>query len=179
VDILAAKSANQATEKIRGLPMDAYNPFNLFVADAVQASAFSYEDELRHVPNTSGVFLIGNAPLDGPEPAKLAVLRERVEQALADPDEDVLERIGEWCGDHASAGPRGPLDALCVHTPRYGTRSSCLLRLADGGLQDSHSVFRFADGAPCEERYEDFTPLLRDLGQGRPGVQGVHVRSHR
>jgi uncharacterized protein with NRDE domain len=179
VDTLAAKSANQAAEKIRGLPMDVYNPFNLFVADAEEAFCFSYEGRVRGVPNTSGLFLLGNTPLDEPEPPKLAALRERVEAALAEPSEGWLERLGDWCGDHASAGPRGPLDALCVHTPSYGTRSSCLLQLADGGLEDSHSVFRFADGAPCEESYEDFTPLLRDLGQGWSGAHGVRVRSHR
>ena len=179
VDILAAKSANQAAEKIRGLPMDAYNPCNLFVADADEAFCFSYENSVRGVPNASGVFLLGNAPLDAPEPPKLAALRERVEAALPEPAGGWLDGFGDWCGDHASTGPRGPLDALCVHTPTYGTRSSCLLQLADGGLEDSRSVFRFADGAPCEERYEDFTPLLRVLGRGRPGARGVQARSHR
>ena len=179
VDTLAAESATQAAEKIRGLPMDLYNPFNLFVADAEEAFCFSYGRMVRGIPNTSGLFLLGNTPLDAPESPKLAALRERVEAALAGPSEGWLERLGDWCGDHASAGPRGPLDALCVHTPTYGTRSSCLLQLADGGLEDSHSVFRFADGAPCEESYEDFTPLLRDLGQGWSGARGVQARSYR
>ena len=161
------------------MPSHAYNPFNFFVADARQASAFTYEDEIRSVPNDSGIFLVGNAPLDGPEPAKLVGLRQQVHSALAEPEAGLLERLGDCCGDHESQGPRGPLDAPCVHTPTYGTRSSCLLQLADGGLEDSQSVFRFADGAPCEESYEEFTPLLRDLGRVRPGVQGVHVRSHR
>jgi hypothetical protein len=60
--------------------------------------------------------------------------------------------------------------------PTYGTRSSALLRIGNGGLGDPASVFRFADGAPCETPYADHTPLLRDLDQGCPGVEGVHVR---
>ncbi|MBW2360266.1 MAG: NRDE family protein [Deltaproteobacteria bacterium] len=179
VDVLAARSAKRAAEKIRSLPVAAYNPFNLFVADVAEAFAFGYEDAVRDVPNASGIFLIGNAPLDGAEPPKLAGLRERVEAARAEPAEGWLPRLGDWCRDHASAGPRGPLDALCVHTPTYGTRSSCLLQLAEGGLEDSSSVFRFADGAPCEERYEEFTPLLHDLGRGRSGACGAQARSHR
>jgi uncharacterized protein with NRDE domain len=179
VDMLNSESATQAAELLRGLPTHAYNPFNFFVADATDAFAFTYEDEVRGVPNSSGVFLVGNAPLDGPEPAKLGGLRKRIEAALDEPEADLLEQLGSWCGDHTSQGPRGPLDALCVHTPTYGTRSSCLLQLAADGLESDHSAFRFADGAPCDESYEDFTPLLRDLGRRRPGVQGVHVRSPR
>ena len=44
---------------------------------------------------------------------------------------------------------------------------------AEGGLEASDSVFRFADGAPCRSRYEDFTPLLRDLGRGRPACKDI------
>lgn len=179
MEMLAARNSNQAAAQLRALPQHTYNPFNFFVADAQLAHSFTYEDAVREVPNSSGVFLVGNAPLDGPEPAKLTGLRERVEAALAEPEAGLLESMGEWCADHESRGPRGSLDAPCVHTPSYGTRSSCLLQLADGGLEDSDSVFRYAEGAPCENSYEEFTPLLRDLGRGRQGVEGVHVRSHR
>ena len=57
---------------------------------------------------------MGNAPLAGPEPAKIARLRERVAEGLADPGCDWLERLAERCGDHTHAGPRGPLDALAT-----------------------------------------------------------------
>lgn len=179
VDALSASSASEAADKICGLPLGAYNPFNLFVADADTAQAFTYQETVRDVPSETGVFVIGNAPLDAPEPAKVARLRERIEDGLGASTEPPLERLADWCADHESNGTRGPLDAVCVHTPVYGTRSSCLLQLADDGLEDSRSTFRYADGAPCEKRYEDFTPLLRDLGRGRSGVQGAHVRSHR
>lgn len=187
VDALAASSAEEAAEKIRGLPMGTYNPFNLFVADARAALSFTYQDAVREVTNDTGVFVVGNAPLNAPEPHKLAALRTRISERLAEPQDASLDQpptawldeLRDWCADHESAGPRGALDAVCVHTPVYGTRSSCLLQLADGGLEDFESVFRYADGAPCEKRFEDFTPLLRDLGRGRSGVQGAHVRSHR
>ena len=171
VDALAAGSAREAAEKVESLPMGAYNPFNLFVADAEHAAAFTYGDSVRPVGDSGGTWVIGNAPLDSPAPLKTRRLRERVARVASEPPEEVLPGLAAACRDH-QPGERGPLDALCVHTPLYGTRSSVLLRL-DSGLDNPRNVFRYAEGAPCESEYEDFTPLLRDLGRGCPSVQGA------
>jgi uncharacterized protein with NRDE domain len=171
LDALAALGAQEAAEKVQGLPLDAYNPFNLFVADARDAFAFTYRDAVRPVEARDGVFVVGNAPLDAPAPPKLVRLNERLRGLVGCDSEALLGELAGLCRSH-EPGPRGALDAPCVHAPGYGTRSSALLWLGEAGLADPHSVFRFADGAPCENEYEDHTPLLRDLGQGRPGVEG-------
>jgi uncharacterized protein with NRDE domain len=170
LDTLAALGAREAAEKVQGLPLDAYNPFNLFVADARAAFAFTYRDAVRPVEVRDGVFVVGNAPLDAPAPPKLARLHERLRELSG--SEALLDELAGLCRSH-EPGPRGALDALCVHAPGYGTRSSALLWLGEGGLADPHSVFRFADGAPCENEYVDHTPLLRDLDQGRAGAEGT------
>jgi uncharacterized protein with NRDE domain len=173
MDALAARSAREAAEKLEGLPMGSYNPFNLFVADAEDAFGFCYEESVRAVPQGEGAWVIGNAPLDGAEPTKLAALRRRLEAVDAErADDGLLDDLADLCREH-EPGPRGPLDAVCVHTEAYGTRSSCLLRLSDAGLGDASSVLRWAEGAPCRNDYRDFSPLLRDLGRGRPGVEGA------
>jgi uncharacterized protein with NRDE domain len=171
VEVLGACSAREAAEKIEKLPMGAYNPFNLFVADHDEAVAYSYEESVRRVGQDEGVFVIGNAALDAPLPAKMVRLRERVDRVATGPADAVLDALAGLCRDH-EPGARGPLDAVCVHTERYGTRSSALLRLAEGGLRDSRSLFRFADGAPCETGYDDFTFLLRALGREGCGAVG-------
>lgn len=171
LDALAAGNAREAAEKIESLPMGAYNPFNLFVADAETAAAFTYEGGVRPAENPGGTWIIGNAPLDAPAPSKMRRLNDRVEELVSGSSEDLLPGLADLCRDHES-GERGPLDALCVHTPTYGTRSSILLKI-DGELADPRNVFRYSEGAPCESAYEDCTHLLRDLGRGRPGVQGV------
>ena len=102
----------------------------------------------------------------------LARLRSRVAGLARRADGALLDGLCALCRDH-EPGPRGPLDAVCVHTGPYGTRSSCLLQIGAGGLYDSKSVFRWSEGAPCENEYQDFSPLLRDLGRGRPGVEGA------
>jgi uncharacterized protein with NRDE domain len=173
IDALGARSAREAAEKTRSLPIGAYNPFNLLLADAEEAFAFSYQEAVREVPGEGGVFVVGNAPLDASAPPKLARLHGRV-RALAQAAPDaLLEGLAALCRSH-EPGPRGAIDAPCVHAPGYGTRSSALLRLGEKGPSDRASALRFAAGAPCETAYEDHTPLLRDLGQGRPGAGGAH-----
>lgn len=172
LDALAAASARESAEKLASLPMGAYNPFNVFVADADGAFAFTYQERVRPAGAADGAFVIGNAPLDAPQPLKLSRLRERLPDAARRAGPGQLDELAELCRDH-EPGPRGKLDAVCVHAGPYGTRSSCLLQLADGGLEDSRSSFHWAEGAPCQNEYQDFSPLLRDLGRGRPGVQGA------
>ena len=60
-----------------------------------------------------------------------------------------------------------------VHAPDagYGTRSSILLKIGD----ESRSELRYADGPPCKTRYEDFTPLLRELGLEAALFEGESV----
>ena len=163
MDALAAASARESAEKLESLPMGAYNPFNVFVADARDAFSFSYEESVRPVACEDGVFVIGNAALDAPQPLKLTRLAEKLPTVARKSGAGLLDDLAGLCRDH-EPGPRGALDAVCVHTESYGTRSSCLLQLSDRGLDDSQSVFRWAEGAPCQNEYQNFSPLLRDLG---------------
>lgn len=175
LDLLSARDAREAAEKAQGLPLHAYNPFNLLVADAAHAAAFTYEESLRPAPAPDGVFVVGNAPLDAQPPRKVDRLRERVATLAASgraPDE-ALEGL---LRDH-SEGPRGALDAVCVHAGPYGTRSAALLRLGARGLSDPRSSFRFAEGPPCQSETSDLTSLLRDLDHGRPGAHGASERN--
>jgi hypothetical protein len=156
--------------------MGTYNPFNHFLPVEIGAYAFTYQEVVRRVDPGGGVFVIGNGPLDAPVPTKLAELSNGVDRVAAGPADAVLDGLAELCRGHEPGG-RGALDAVCVHTPGYGTRSSALLRLGVAGLEGSESVFHFAEGAPCQSGYEDFTPLLHELARsGRSGRGDQHVR---
>jgi uncharacterized protein with NRDE domain len=160
MDALRARSAAEAAGALEALPTGAYNPFNLLVADAASAHVVSYEAEPLRIDLEPGAHVVGNVhPLDrGSE--KLERLRRRVERAADAPGDSLLDALAEVCRDHRGDAA---LDAACIHAGAYGTRSSTLLRLgsADGG------EIRFADGAPCETPYLDFTALLRELGSDR------------
>jgi uncharacterized protein with NRDE domain len=170
LDALAAGTAAEAAQAALETPPGSYNPFNLFVADRKRAFAISYAAEPRCIELEPGPHVIGNADLAAQPPAKLKRLADRAARlASAAEGASLLERLAELCRSHE--GGSAPTDAACVHAGRYGTRSSALLRL---GEDASDSQFLWADGAPCQTAYRDFTPLLRELqcgsgsGEGKP-----------
>jgi uncharacterized protein with NRDE domain len=65
---LGAASAAEAADSAAGTPPDAYNPFNLFVADAQRAYAITYGGAAKCIELAAGAHVIGNADLDAPPP---------------------------------------------------------------------------------------------------------------
>jgi uncharacterized protein with NRDE domain len=170
LDALRAGSAADAADALEDLPIDAYNPFNLLVADEMSAHVLSYEGKAHRIDLDPGVHVVGNVhPLE--RPAKLERVRRAAERAGASSARDVLDSLAEVCRDHEG---EGAIDSACVHAGPYGTRSSTLLRV--GG--DDGGELRFADGAPCRHAYRDFTSLLGELDSVRAGEQ-TNVRKIR
>ena len=160
LDVLAAGSARAAAGALGSLPQAAYNPFNLFVGDAVDAFAVTYEGAPRVRALSPGVHVFGNRDPDDLEHPKTGRLFARAEKIAVGPAECALEELERLCRAH-EPDAEDPRLSACVHAGRYGTRSSALLRLAADPREDR---FLFADGPPCETPYEDFTTLLRELG---------------
>ncbi len=48
------------------------------------------------------------------------------------------------------------LQALCIHTPSYGTRSAAVVAVSPTGVE----AYRFANGSPCTTPFTDVRPLL-------------------
>lgn len=170
MDALAEASADEAAKQLSKLPERAYNPFNLFVSDRESAWLVTYRDVPRILPLGAGAHVIGNADPTAPPTPKLERLRGEVAAAAREPADCVLESLAAICRSHDGDDS---LQATCVHAGAYGTRSSTLLALADPGRE---SVFRFSDGAPCTADYEDFTPLLQELGHGSRHARGEPAR---
>jgi len=152
MEALAEPSAERAAERFARLPRAAYNPFNLFEADAETAHWITYGESPQRRDLAPGPHVIGNLHPDESSP-KLERLRAQVDELArgAVPSADALAEV---CSTHASS----PLESTCVHAGEYGTRSSTLLWL---GAQPE---LRYAEGAPCAASYRDLTPLLHDLG---------------
>ena len=151
---LTAGSAAEAAAVIGALRGDAYNAFNLLVADGAQAwVAQNHEDEMRITPLDPGLHLVSNLDVDDPTCPKIA--RSHVRFAAAgeafarDRDADAFRRaLRDIVADHTlTLDPRLPdaLGAICVHAGRFGTRSSSLLFLDDACRWRQW----FAPGAPC------------------------------
>lgn len=167
MDALLEPTAARAADLLKALPEEAYNPFHCFVADRARAFHLVYRDRPRLRELEPGVHVIGNVdPSEEPAP-KAERIRRRLEGVTALAPEVVLEELGRVCVEHGTGG--GGVGDTCVHLGAYGTRSSLLLELHE---DERASRMLYADGAPCEKRYEDLSTLLRELAEGRAGETG-------
>ncbi len=164
---LAAGSAAEAAEALRGLDAAAWNPFHLLVADAAGAFLWWYDGEEQGVtPLDPGLHVVTERDREGRGP-RAERLRARW------PAEPSLPRLRELLVHHGAAAPDGDLDALlrvldrgdatCIHgDPVYGTRSSAILRLAP---DLAASELLAADARPCVAPHEDRSALLVALAR--------------
>lgn len=153
VDALAAETASEAA---KGLPRgERYAPFNLLAADGRQTwRARMQDDVLETRPLEPGVHVVCNRDPDDPTSGKV----RRIEAMLARLDlasglEALVAGLTRVLGEHPEHS--NPLENPCVHTSEYGTRSSTVLAVGPG-----QRTWRYADGAPCETKYRDFSRLL-------------------
>jgi hypothetical protein len=72
--------------------------------------------------------------------------------------EPLLRGLANVLGAHPE--PSNLLENPCVHGSEYGTRSSSVVAVGP-----ARRAWRYAEGAPCETKYEDFSRLLDDLPQ--------------
>ncbi|MCK6526450.1 NRDE family protein [Myxococcota bacterium] len=145
-----ARTAAEAAEAAALLPADAYNPFYLLIADGRDAFAATCRGGRCELAALGpGLHVLENGPVDDPESVKVARVRARLEGAEGWPLSGLPLRLLGALADHALPdAPSGrrppPLDALCVHTPVYGTRSSSVV-----GLGPGNRLWWHAEGPPC------------------------------
>jgi len=148
----------------------AYASANLVFGDAsgVELVYARRAGTLERVELPRGITVVANHRIDAPGQPKLARLRAHLEP-LATWD-DLVRAAPSALGDHALPDREVPgtivegapittvhaLHALCIHTPRYGTRSATIAALVPGGV----AALRWADGAPCVTPFVDARPLL-------------------
>jgi uncharacterized protein with NRDE domain len=133
-----------------------YNGSWLLVGDRVNLYFidFTGQVEPEAIALAPGLHVLENRPLGAPSPKADRVL-ELLGSLPADADRAsaVLEST---LADHVIPEADGPADGprlvpCCVHLETYGTRSSCIVRIGDGGGPQ----IRVADGPPCTAPFVD------------------------
>jgi uncharacterized protein with NRDE domain len=173
---LAQPSLEAAVDWLANLDARQYNAFNLLLGDAAElfvAYARPGSARIELAVLAPGIYALPNDRLGSLEFPKIdrAVELARPLADLAWPD--FVGRAHAMLGDHVlpaperiAAGPpwmsaelRPKLQALCVHTPAYGTRSASLLALGTSGVEH----FLDAAGPPCVTPLIDRPELVAEL----------------
>lgn len=155
----AARLAREMEPGLEGT----YNPFNVLYADGRETFVTSL-GEGGSVTRAldPGAHILCNREVNDTTSPKGAGLRRRLSRLdLGAPLEGLLGQLRALLQSHEPADH--PLDAVCVHTPGYGTRSSSLMALGADRWRYWH-----ADGAPCQTKYRNHTTLLDSLRQPSP-----------
>lgn len=158
--MLQQRDRAAALAALTALPGDAYNRFNLLIADrhgAVVAGNPGARITVQPLP--AGVHVLTNLELNDPTCPRIAKSSRRF-QAIRDgagdaPDPALLiAPLRTVLADHSTAlDPRAEvLDMLCAHLPGYGTRSASVIAAGATG----RPRFWHAPGPPC-------TTALREL----------------
>ena len=173
---LEAHSLEGVDRYLAGLDAREFNPFNLLYGDAgVLRVAYARPDSERiHVEDVPpGVHVLPNDVLDTPALPKVARARKLAEKAARKPWPETVQDLQTLLADHLLPEHAPELlpdeeglpevrermrqyQALCIHTPGYGTRSSAIVALAPGRV----AHYLAADATPCQGPYQDVTPLL-------------------
>ncbi len=179
VDAARLGSVDAVAAHLTALPPRVHNPFNLLFGDARELAVAYVRDEDPHVEVerlAPGLHVLTNDRMGSPWFPKARRAADLLDiSAVAQMDlEGVFAALASVLADHAvpDAGPEPPagstmsaalareLQAVCVHTPGYGTVSATLLALSHEGV----AAYRYAPGAPCTHAFEDRTELA---GVGR------------
>jgi len=159
MEVLASESAAAAEETLAAVDPEAYNAFNLLVADRTRAVvAQNRAGAMRISTLDAGVHVLSNLDVNDPTCPKITrshgLFAAAGEGFCADRDQVRLRRaLRRILADHSTAldpRQRDALGALCVHADGFGTRCSSLLFLEANGRWQHW----YADGPPCRTDYE-------------------------
>jgi len=160
LDVLETASVATAAARVRTDPGTRYNPFNLLIASPDASCVVGNVSGTMAVTTLQpGLHLLTNLELNDPECPRIAksyALFDAARRHLEAAGGEAFRReLGRILADHSTAlDPREQAfpNNLCVHTERFGTRSSTLLVYSA-----ATRCFRMwhADGPPCETAYRE------------------------
>lgn len=143
-----------------------FNAFNLLYGDA-RALRVAYarpaQPLILRADVPAGIHVLPNDVLDAPGMPKVERARLLAAEHVRKPWPLLAPALKELMADHhlpeGPPPPEQPFQALCIHTPHYGTRSATLLALAP----DRVAHCQVSQKPPCQLSFEDLTGQISPL----------------
>lgn len=175
IEALAQPSVEAVDALVRSIDARDYNSFNLIWGDARALRVGYARTEAREVEITEladGLHVLANDRMGSPEFPKSARAEALVLPHTRSPWDELVPALAHVLADHARPAleevpepPEGALfdratlrelQALCIHTAVYGTRSATILALEPGRV----ARYLYADGPPCTAPFHEVTERL-------------------
>ncbi|MGO9854881.1 MAG: NRDE family protein [Acidimicrobiales bacterium] len=133
---------------------------------------FTGEGPASAVALPPGIHVLENRPLGEPS-LKVDLVRAVLGSPVG--GDEVVAAFRRALADHRlPAGEERPNAASCVHLESFGTRSSCLVRVVEGGDPPRMWV---ADGAPCATPYVEVSELWEGIPAAVPPAPAGQPRT--
>jgi uncharacterized protein with NRDE domain len=177
LELLARRSVGAMEDWLSSCDARAYNPFNVVFGRAGELRVAYARPDAREVTMEvlgEGLIVLANDRLGSPEFPRTRRAEALLAPLVRAPWADLARELPRALADHVvppldaiTPPPDGApmtrevlqaLQAVCIHTPVYGTRSASIAALTE--RKTLH--YLHADGAPCVTAFRDFTGLVAE-----------------
>lgn len=157
-DLLRANSSRQAVDMaLEELSANKYDGVNFVIADAESGWVVHGGEEAEVVQLEDGLSIVSSGDVNDLRDERVKLARRLLTLQTLDSAVKFLAVASKAFARPAS-GPDRP--GMVIRGKERGTVSSTLIAL---GKKPRDAIFQYANGAPDEAKYEDYSPLLRDI----------------
>ncbi len=157
-EMLKCDSARGAVDTaLEELSTNLYDGVNFICADAESGWAIHGTDDPEVVQLEEGLNIISNRDLNDPNDERVAMAHRLLTLQTLDSPVKFLA-VASKVFARPPAGPGRP--SMVIRGKDRGTVSSTLIAL---GKKPRDAIYQFAPDSPDKSKYEDFSPLLRDI----------------
>ena len=157
-ELLRASSAQRAVDlAMEELATGSYDGVNYVIADSESGWCVHGGDDLNVVELTEGLNIVSGGDINDSRDERVALARRLLTLQTLDSPVKFLA-VASKVFARSPVAPDRP--SMVIRGQMRGTVSSTLLSL---GQKPRDAIFQFADGAPDETKYEDYSPMLRDI----------------
>lgn len=158
MELLRCTSSSRALDKaLTELGETQYEGCNLIIADAKAGYAIHSDQRQQVVDLEPGLNIIGAHDLNDPDDERVRMARRLLTLQTLDSPVKFLA-VASRVFARAPVGPGRP--SMVIRNQDYGTVSSSLIAL---GVKPRDAIYQFSNGAPDQTKYEDCSPMLRDI----------------
>lgn len=157
-ELLRCTSSRQALEQaLEELSTGKYDGVNYVIASHESAWVVHGGDDVNAVELEQGLNIIANNEVNDPRDERVKLASRLLTLQTLDSPVKFLA-VASKVFARTPAVPGRP--TMVVRNQDRGTVSSTLIAL---GKKPRDTIFQFASGAPDEVKYEDYSPMLRDI----------------